>query len=674
MPAFPHVLPQLRKPGSARQKSASKVNRPTLSKLATATTKGNSPMPRFLRTLLFASALVAPGTVHCSRIPSALLLFGEGIPRVAAISPDGTRVIVTNDGNGGKGIFANVMDVSSSRRLDLTRYKFINAAWGEDSNTIYAHDDSGTLLRVRLDKNEDPIPVRVQGVAKWQAILYPRIYSPYLYVKSHVADHPVYRCEAANQHGLWSNCQLVANESVHTTGFVFSTTGELVARTANSPNEGPRFQKLDRYRQWQTIVSAGPLATLRTIGFLQSDRTIWALSDGNGEYETVSLVRLDIDTGTETVYHANDRFDLRSAAVTRNGTPLFAEYEKGYPTIEFFHSNVRKAFDALLRLTGKPVSVRLVSHDYQARFLTVRVFSEKTFDAHFIIDLAESTARQLSVNPLQRFRDSIPSSRPVRIKARDGLPIFGFLAMPPRSDAPPPMVLKIHGGPWQREVWNASGTERFFATRGYAVLRLNYRGSIGYGRSYTDAGIGEVFGAIRYDVRDAARWAVSMGHADPKAIFLLGESFGGYLALLELSDNPNLYAGGIAINPVADPETFWQREWRRKHYRPAWQTLFRSEQFPEQQFARYSPIRNFSRISDPLLLFTSREDRRVPPAATRKLYQLLRASGKSLVRHFEYRGVGHDISTAHPALVVHMHETMEKFLKEAAKLEPSKDT
>ena len=601
-------------------------------------------------------------------IPTSLLLRGHGIPKVGTISPDGSKVIIANDHGPRGSEYINVMDVSSGRRYHLTRYKFRHAAWGEDSNTLYAYETNGPLHRVKLDPEEEPLLVRIQGDWSWSPILYPRNYNPYLYVRSTDGGEKVRRCRLNEKTRIWSSCELMARSAENSYGFVFGYSGELIARFTDGPKGRRLFQTLDGKQEWRTLVALSEPAALYALGFVQPDNTVWALSDGGGEYETVALVRLDLSSGEELIYFQNDKFDLKSAAVTRSGVPLFAEYHPDYPVIEFFRNDVEQAFDALFDLVGKPASIKMISHDDEVRFLTVEVTSYKVVSAHFLLDLEQRTARQLSVNRLEKFRDRIPSSRPVTIKASDGRSIFGYLSMPVGRDTPPPMIVQVHGGPWQREYWNASGAERFFLSRGYSFLRLNYRGSKGYNRSYMEAGFGEVFGAMKTDIRDAAAWAVSHGYAEEGKIVLLGRSFGGLLVLLELIDAPGRYAAGIAVHPVSDALGFWKKDWHWPLMTPAWRSLFQSEELPARELARHSPLRNFRRITNPLLLITSPDDRRVPSAGTKKLFGLLSEQGKAPVRHYEYRGMGHDVSRAQPALVVHMYETMDKFLREVAKI------
>ena len=204
------------------------------------------------------------------------------------------------------------------------------------------------------------------------------------------------------------------------------------------------------------------------------------------------------------------------------------------------------------------------------------------------------------------------------------------------------MVLMLHGGPWARERWPAPPLVRFLGSRGYAVLRLNYRGSIGFGRAFMEAGRGALFGRLQQDVLDAARWAVAGDHAAEGRIALFGSSFGGFLALVMLGRHPGAFQAGIALNAPIDAVAFWKRDWPRAGNRALWREFLASRDLPEAALARISPVNNVGRFGAPVLLLAGARDRRVPPEHSFELFDLLRAAGKpaSLV---EYRRSDHDL-------------------------------
>lgn len=128
------------------------------------------------------------------------------------------------------------------------------------------------------------------------------------------------------------------------------------------------------------------------------------------------------------------------------------------------------------------------------------------------------------------------------------------------ATGPFPTVFEIHGGPtWHDSDAFAAGPAAW-VDHGYAVVRVNYRGSTGYGRAWTDA-LKHRVGLIELeDIAAVREWAVKSGLADPAKLVLAGGSWGGYLTLLGLGTQPGDWAVGLAAVPVADYVTAYHDE------------------------------------------------------------------------------------------------------------------
>jgi len=144
---------------------------------------------------------------------------------------------------------------------------------------------------------------------------------------------------------------------------------------------------------------------------------------------------------------------------------------------------------------------------------------------------------------------------PISFAARDGLTIHGYLSLPYNWEAPGPMVLNVHGGPWTRDYWGLNPEVQWLANRGYAVLQVNYRGSAGYGKEFLNAGNREWGGMMQDDLTDAVNWAIAEGIADPERIAIYGMSYGGYAVLAGVTSTPELYACGVDMFKPKPPST-----------------------------------------------------------------------------------------------------------------------
>ncbi|MDP4574995.1 S9 family peptidase [Qipengyuania sp. G39] len=144
---------------------------------------------------------------------------------------------------------------------------------------------------------------------------------------------------------------------------------------------------------------------------------------------------------------------------------------------------------------------------------------------------------------------------PLELTSRDGKTLVSYLTLPPGSDADGdgrpdeavPMLLWVHGGPWARDGYGYNTIHQWMANRGYAVLSVNYRGSTGFGKEFTNAAVGEFAGKMHDDLIDAVDWAVGEGIAQEDKVAIGGGSYGGYATLIGVTFTPDKFACGVDI-------------------------------------------------------------------------------------------------------------------------------
>src|SRR5262249_28529282 len=123
------------------------------------------------------------------------------------------------------------------------------------------------------------------------------------------------------------------------------------------------------------------------------------------------------------------------------------------------------------------------------------------------------------------------------LRSRDGLDLVSYLTLPsnerrPRPARPLPIVLSAHRAPWSRDRHGYARSHQWRASRGYAVLSVDFRGSAGFGKSFVNAGDHEWGGRMHDDLLDAVAWATDQGIAEPGRVAIFGASYGGYAALV----------------------------------------------------------------------------------------------------------------------------------------------
>ncbi|WP_262386948.1 prolyl oligopeptidase family serine peptidase [Streptomyces sp. TRM49041] len=204
--------------------------------------------------------------------------------------------------------------------------------------------------------------------------------------------------------------------------------------------------------------------------------------------------------------------------------------------------------------------------------------------------------------------------------------IHALVQRPEGATGPLPTVFDVHGGP----AWHYSdayaAAPAAWVDHGYAVVRVNYRGSTGYGRAWTDA-LKHRIGLIELeDIAAVREWAVSSGLADPERLVLTGGSWGGYLTLLGLGTQPDAWAVGIADVPVADYVTAYHDQ--MEALRALDRTLFGGspEEVPER-FMASSPITHVDAVRAPVYIAAGVNDPRCPIRQVENYVDRLTARG-----------------------------------------------
>ena len=222
----------------------------------------------------------------------------------------------------------------------------------------------------------------------------------------------------------------------------------------------------------------------------------------------------------------------------------------------------------------------------------------------------------------------------------------------------PPLLVMVHGGPTGQADLGYNDRNQFFATRGYAVLDLNYRGSTGYGRDYQKA-LHRNWGI--YDVEDAlsgARHLVDTGRADPARLVIMGGSAGGYTVLRTLTEKPGFFKAGICLYGISNLFTLAADTHKfEAHYLDS---LLGPLPEASAAYRERSPIFAVDKLRDPVAIFQGAEDKVVPPEQAETIAESLR---HRQVPH-EYRvfeGEGH--GWRRPETIAAFYQAVEAFLK-----------
>jgi dipeptidyl aminopeptidase/acylaminoacyl peptidase len=270
----------------------------------------------------------------------------------------------------------------------------------------------------------------------------------------------------------------------------------------------------------------------------------------------------------------------------------------------------------------------------------------------YLFDAQERTANALASTYPALERTSLPARLPYSYAARDGVSIPGYLTRPLGAQGAVPLVVLPHRGPMGRDVDGFDWLAHFVASRGYAVLQPNYRGSDGFGRAWEEAGYGGWgTGVMQHDLTDGVAALVAAGVADPQRVCIVGASYGGYAALAGAAFTPQLYRCAVSINGVADLRDMHALYTSRRDFRSAAVTYWErsvgveGERSARDQLEAASPARQVEHVQAAVLLIHGRDDSVVPIGQSRNMERALRAAGKA-VQLVELEGQDHWLSDA----------------------------
>ena len=270
-------------------------------------------------------------------------------------------------------------------------------------------------------------------------------------------------------------------------------------------------------------------------------------------------------------------------------------------------------------------SVRIVSSTRDGKLSVVLVDADADPGTFLLYDAAARKLTPLLARAPWIDPEQMASKQPFEFAARDGLKLQGYVSYPPgEEDAKHlPLVVFVHGGPYGiRDDWSYDAYVQAMATRGYAVLQVNYRGSGGRGYDFMHAGWGEWGGKMQDDVTDATRWAIAQGIADPQRICIFGGSYGGYAALEGAVKEPDLYKCAIGYVGVYDLRLMYKRgDIPQSSYGESYLKQVLGEDMAV--LAQHSPINQLDRLKAHVMLVVGGRDTRVPPIQGSSLHMAL---------------------------------------------------
>lgn len=337
-------------------------------------------------------------------------------------------------------------------------------------------------------------------------------------------------------------------------GFVTDADFKVRFAVRMTADGGAEYLERDDNGGWQPFIAVGQEDSLTTgpVGFDRSGETLF-LTDSRGR-DTAALQSVQLASGVATILASDARADV-SDTLTHPTERTMQAAAFTYERKEWQVLDAAIAADLEFLATVADGDIEVLSRTLDDSCWIVAYLLDDGPVRYYRYLRERREAQFLFTNRAALEGQPLVKNYPVTIPARDGLNLVCYYSLP-REAAPDntglpykplPLALLVHGGPWARDEWGYNPVFQLLANRGYAVLSVNFRGSTGFGKGFSNAGNREWGGKMHTDLVDAVQWAAAQGIADPERVGILGGSYGGYAALVGMTFTPEVFACGVDI-------------------------------------------------------------------------------------------------------------------------------
>ena len=347
------------------------------------------------------------------------------------------------------------------------------------------------------------------------------------------------------------------------------------------------------------------------------------------------LFSVNIDSSERRLLSHSDLVPPSSILIDADTHQVVAvEYIPDLPSYDFLAPDhpFARALKGLLAAYPED-NVRVVSSTDDQKKVVILVYSDRNPGRFLLVDVDKMEAEEIvAVRPWVK-PDAFAEMSAFHIPASDGLWIHGYITVPKsaKTGAALPLVVLPHGGPHGvRDEWGYDPEVQLFASQGFAVLQVNYRGSGGYGSEYQEAGYQHWGDRIVQDIIDATQYAVRKGYADPKRICIYGGSFGGYAALQGAILAPDLFRCAVGYAGIYDLTLLSSEagsSWSRVGRRLAQNFVRTAVGTDTGELKRASPVYNANKVKARVLLIHGKQDKTAPIKHAERLRKALEDSG-----------------------------------------------
>ena len=635
---------------------------------------------------LFAALMINPAT-SALQAPPPLEDFAR-LPHMAMvqISPDGQQLAFISTVNGNRSLIVRDIAARRDRGVNIASIRPQRIVWGNNSRLLLSGSeaqeydevrgtvDFSAVLSFDLDNDfefrqllrnsgrtgDNYFLGRILGVDRVNN----RAFIPAFDRQDR------YDLLAANfgDRGVGT----VGHGTPTTRDWVIDENGQPVARVEYSNTDNRQRLLVRQGEEWVTVqnIENATQITFSAWGLLPDGNlavTFYATTETGARTRGLFAVSLENGDVLRPVFHS-DEYDVDGIIEDPyTNRTIGVTYDHAFTRTVWFDEEIANYQSALAgAFPDYQVTILNWSQD-RSRFI-LSVENERNAPLFFMYDVNSGQVALVGSPYGQLGNANLPARNYISFNARDDTKVYAYVTQP-EGEGPFPTVVLPHGGPASRDVGGFDYLAHFLATRGYAVIQPNFRGSSGYGAAWEVAGYGQWgTGVMQHDVTDALAAMVDSGVADPDRTCIMGWSYGGYSALAGAAFTPDLYQCAVSIAGVGDVPAMLRYS-RERYGRSHWSYAYWSEAMTGNEdldsmsvLRDVSPRQNADQITAPVLLIHGDDDSVVPESQSRFMERALRRANVP-VTYIELDGGGHSL-VDNEAMRLQFMAEIERFLAE----------
>tara|TARA_B100002051_G_scaffold222970_1_gene217358 strand:+ start:984 stop:2987 length:2004 start_codon:yes stop_codon:yes gene_type:complete len=497
------------------------------------------------------------------------------------------RIAYVQDEGGDENIHIYAVNIDGSNNIDLTPFENIQARITDDL------EDNPDYMLVALNKRN------------------PRI-------------HDVYRMNVNS-----GEMEMIAENPGNIQGWMTDNDGKLrIATTSDGVNTSLLYRE-NESEDFRPILTTNFKESVSPLYFTFDNQELYVAS--NRGRDKSAIFKFDLETAKEgELIFENDEVDVYGLMRSKKRKKITGvSYTTDKRQMHFFdewRENLQNKLES--KLKGVEVAISDLSKD-ETKAIVV-TYSDRSRGTYYYYDIEKDILNKLADLSPWLDEEDMAFMKPISYKSRDGLTIPGYLTLPLnyKQGDRIPVVVNPHGGPWARDNWGFNSQVQFLANRGYAVLQMNFRGSVGYGREFWEISFKQWGKTMQDDITDGVNWLIDEGIADPDRIGIYGASYGGYATLAGLAFTPDVYACGVDYVGVSN--IFTLLETLPPYWELGRQMMYEMIGDPDTEkelLKAASPLFHIDKIKAPLFVAQGANDPRVKQAESDQIVEALEAKG-----------------------------------------------